>query len=70
MNDPKITDVKYKEFEKEREKHLKTSLPYLEKAAEIKPNSKEIFLVLKEVYAKLGDYEKSKQMKLKFESIK
>lgn len=70
MNDPKLTDAKYKEYEKAREKELQAALPYLNKAAEIKPDSKEIFLVLKEVYAKLGDYEKSKQMKLKYESLK
>lgn len=70
MNDPKLTDAKYKEYEKAREKELQAALPYLLKAVEIRPDSKEIYLVLKEVYAKLGDYEKSKEMKLKFESLK
>ncbi len=69
MNNPKLTDAKYKEYEKAREVELKAALPFLEKAAEIKPDSKEIFLVLKEVYAKLGDYEKSKQMKAKFDAL-
>jgi tetratricopeptide (TPR) repeat protein len=69
MNNPKLTDTKYKEYEKAREAELRIALPFLEKAAEIKPDSKEIFIVLKEVYAKLGDYEKSKQMKAKFDAL-
>lgn len=69
MNDPKLTDAQYNKLSLEREKNFKIALPYLEKAVEINDKSKDLYLVLKEVYAKLGDYEKSKTMKLKAESL-
>jgi tetratricopeptide (TPR) repeat protein len=69
MNEPKITDAQYKVFEAEREKQLRTSLEYLEAATKADPNGREVLNMLKEVYAKLGEYEKSKQIKAKLEGL-
>jgi tetratricopeptide (TPR) repeat protein len=70
MNEPKITDAQYKAYEIEREKQLKSALQYLESAHNINPEGREVLSMLKEVYAKLGEYEKSKQIKAKLESLK
>jgi len=70
MNEPKITDAKYKEYETLRETNLKQAQQYLEKANAADPEGVEVLNMLKEVYAKLGEYEKSKQVKAKLESLK
>lgn len=70
MNEPKITDAQYKVFEAEREKQLRLALQYLESAHNANPEGREVLSMLKEVYAKLGEYEKSKQAKAKLEALK
>lgn len=70
MNDPKVTDAKYKEYEKARDLNLNTALPYFEKAASIEPKNREVLVVLKEVYAKLNMFDKSKEIKLRLEQLK
>jgi len=45
------------------------SLPYLEKANELTPNNKEILTSLKQVYYKLGDIAKFKEIKAQLEAL-
>lgn len=65
MNDPSISDDEYNSLDKKRTENLDKALPYLEKAHELKPESLEIMDVLKTIYAKLGMYDKSKEIKNK-----
>lgn len=63
MNDPKVKDAEYQKLDAQRKAFLEQALPYLEKANELKPNNLEILDVLKTIYAKLGQYDKSKEIK-------
>lgn len=63
MNDPSVKDAEYQKLDAERKALLEQALPYLEKANELKPDNLEILDVLKTIYAKLGQYDKSKQIK-------
>jgi tetratricopeptide (TPR) repeat protein len=46
------------------------ALPHLEKALQLEPNDKNTLLSLKEIYARLGDYGKSNEMKKRIEAMK
>lgn len=43
----------------------KKSIPYMEKAHALKPEDKDVINVLAEVYAKLGDFQKSNEYRAK-----
>ena len=70
MDNPKLTDKEYKEMQMVRNEYYKKALPYFEKANEIKPDDLAILQALKEVYAKLEMYEKSKAIKTQMERVK
>jgi len=60
----------YNKLKEERDKWLKKALPYLEKAHKLKPNDLNTVAALREIYMRLGDTEKSKQMKELYEKLK
>jgi len=61
---------KYEALEKERNGLYETALPFFEKAYELQPDAIEILNALKEIYAKMGNYEKSGEMKDKINQLK
>lgn len=69
MDDTKLSEKQYEEISAERNAIYEKALPHLEKALSLKPTDKQILRVLKEVYAKLGQYDKSKQMKEQLEKL-
>ncbi len=60
----------YNKLKEERDKWLKRALPYLEKAHKLKPDDLNTVAALREIYMRLGDTEKSKQMKELYEKLK
>ena len=69
MDNMKLTEKQYEEITKQRNELYSKAVPFLEKALAIKSNDKQILRVLKEVYAKLGQYDKSKQIKEQLEKL-
>ncbi|HXH19883.1 MAG TPA: tetratricopeptide repeat protein [Chitinophagales bacterium] len=70
MDNPKLTEKQYNEMQEQRNELYRKSLPYFEKARQIKPDDLAILQALKEVYAKLEMYEKSKEIKEQMEKVK
>ncbi len=60
----------YNKLKEERDQWLKKALPYLEKAHKLKPDDLNTVAALREVYMRLGDTEKSKQMKELYDKLK
>lgn len=70
MNDlPLNATKKYKEMDKQKEQAFKEALPYFEKAYKADPTDADTIKALWEVYRKLGNYEKSKEMEEKLQAI-
>ncbi|MDZ4847476.1 MAG: tetratricopeptide repeat protein [Chitinophagales bacterium] len=69
LDDSKLSEKQYEEITAQRNVIYAKAIPHLEKALAIKSNDKQILRVLKEVYAKLGQYDKSKQMKEQLEQL-
>lgn len=69
LDDAKLTEKQYEQITAERNAIYAKALPHLEKALALKSTDKQILRVLKEVYAKLGQYDKSKQMKEQLEKL-
>ncbi len=61
---------KYEVLKTERDTYYNEALPFFEKAYEIKDDQTEILTALKEIYAKMGDYEKSNAMKARLEEVR
>ncbi len=70
MDNTKLTDKQYKELTVKRNELYNKAMPYFEKAHELKPEDLGIMQALKEVYAKLEMYDKSKKMKEAMEKVK
>jgi len=70
MDNPKLSEKQFNEMQEKRNELYKKALPYFEKAYEIEPDDLSIMQALKEVYAKLEMYEKSKQIKDHMERMK
>jgi len=52
-----------KKLKKQSENLYKNALPYMQKAAKIDPTHKENLKSLKELYYRIGDYERLEEMK-------
>ena len=65
----KLSDKEYKALTEKRNELYKKSLPYFEKAHELNPDNVQVLRALKEVYARLELYDKSKEMKAKLEKL-
>ena len=68
----KLPISKTKEYEAAKTRFIaefNKALPYLEKALEIEPNDRNTLISLKEVYVRLGDLEKSKEMKIRLDEL-
>lgn len=70
MDNPKLTTAQFNEMQTKRNDFYRKALPYFEKAREIKPNELSILQALKEVYAKLEMYDKSKEVKAQMDKLK
>lgn len=70
MGDPKTTDAQYKQYDTKRLEYLGKALPALEKADALNPGNLETMDVLRTLYAKLGDVDKSNAMKEKIKQLK
>lgn len=60
----------YDALKKQRDKLFAISQPYMEKAYELRPDDPDAVLALKELYARLGQMDKSNQMKAILEKLK
>ncbi|MDW8393375.1 MAG: tetratricopeptide repeat protein [Chitinophagales bacterium] len=60
----------YDALKKLRDNNFRAAQPYLEKAFELNPQDPDAVLALKELYARLGNMEKSNQMKAILEQLK
>lgn len=65
LKDPKKFDAAKAEYEQV----FQLALPYLEKALQLNDKDVNTLMSLKQLYARLGQYDKSKEMKLKIESL-
>lgn len=69
MGEPNVSDADYKKYDTKRLEYLGLALPALEKANEMNPGNLETMDVLRTLYAKLGNYEKSNEMKKKIAEL-
>jgi tetratricopeptide (TPR) repeat protein len=69
MGEPNVSDAQYKQYDAKRLEFLGKSLPALEKSNELNPNNIETMDVLRTIYAKLGQYDKSAEMKKKIAEL-
>ena len=67
---PNIPDPLYNKLTAQKDAFHKKALPYLEKAAELKPNSLLILEALRVIYAKMGNDEKVAETKKKMDALK
>ena len=68
-NIPPKENKKYDAKIKEAKEFYKESLPFFEKAHEIKPKDRDAMLNLKEIYTKTQQYEKSKAIKEELDAL-
>jgi tetratricopeptide (TPR) repeat protein len=69
MGEPNVSDADYKKYDAKRLEYLGLALPALEKSNEMNPGNIETMDVLRTIYAKLGQYEKSAEMKKKIAEL-
>ncbi len=63
-------ETKYNKLKRKRNELFNKSLPYLEKALELKPKDKNTLQALKSIYARLNSKEKYKEMKERLKELK
>ena len=63
------SNAKYKKLKIISDNFYKKSLPYMVNASEIDPNHKENLLSLQELYYRIGEYEKSEEIKKQIASL-
>ncbi len=68
-NKLKLGDSNYDVMKKEADGILQKSLPFLEKATSIDPSDKSTLLALKEIYTRLGMYDKLKDVNSKLQDM-
>lgn len=64
---PLDASTKYKAFKAEAKSNFEQAVPYVQKAHELKPGDAAIGQMLIKLYTHTGDYEKSKEIKAKFQ---
>ena len=69
INDLTPGDPQEEVYRASMKDNFSNSLPYLEKANELTPNNKEILNSLKQVYYKLGNIAKFKEIKAQLEAL-
>jgi len=69
INDLQPGDPQEEVYRTSMKENFTNSLPYLEKANELTPNNKEILTSLKQVYYKLGNIAKFKEIKAQLEAL-
>ncbi len=69
LGSSRADNQKYDELKKQRNDIYKGTLPYLEKAYKLKPDSQEVVRTLMNIYGQLADDAKYKEMKAKLESL-
>lgn len=60
---------KYDELKKLRQNIYSETIPYLEKAYRLNPNNREVVRTLMNIYGQLGNDDKYKEMKVKFDAL-
>lgn len=60
---------KYKKLKKQRNDLYSDALPYLKKAKKLKPDDLRTLKALKEIYAKMGEYDKSDKVKQQIKKV-
>lgn len=68
-NKLKLNDPNYDVMKNQADEFLSTSLPYLEKATSLDPKDQSTLLALKEIYTRLGMYEKLKEVNTKLSEL-
>lgn len=68
VNLPASKQKEYDEGKRSYELQFKAALPYLEQALVIDPKDRNTMISLKEIYAKVGDFQKSNEMKKKLDA--
>jgi tetratricopeptide (TPR) repeat protein len=61
---------KYNEYKEETEKLFDEALPYFKKAEKLNPNDQSTLIALREIFARMNDFEKSKQFKERLDRVK
>ncbi len=69
LGNSKADNQKYDELKQKRADIYKETLPYLEKALQIKPDNTEVVRTLMNIYGQLADDAKYKEMKAKLDSM-
>jgi len=69
LGNSRADNQKYDELKQQRNDLYAETLPYLEKALKLKPDSKEVVRTLMNIYGQLADDAKYKEMKAKLESM-
>ncbi len=69
LGNSKADNQKYDELKQKRNDIYKETLPYLEKALKLKPESQEVVRTLMNIYGQLAEEAKYKEMKAKLESL-
>ena len=62
--------IKYNKLVAESNSLMETALPYFQKAEGINPNDNNTLIALTEIYARMNDFEKSKEFKQRLENVK
>jgi tetratricopeptide (TPR) repeat protein len=69
LGNSKADNQKYDELKQKRSDIYTETLPYLERALKLKPDSQEVVRTLMNIYGQLADDAKYKEMKAKLESL-
>lgn len=69
LGNSRADNQKYDELKQQRNDLYSETLPYLEKALKLKPNSQEVVRTLMNIYGQLANDAKYKEMKAKLESM-
>ncbi len=69
-NLPPAKSKEYEALKKQADEKFKESLPYLEKAKEIRPKDLDTLNTLKQLYARLGDNVKYEKIKMELDALK
>src|SRR5690606_21629481 len=69
LGNSRADNQKYDQLKQQRNDIYSETLPYLEKALKLKPDSQEVVRTLMNIYGQLADEVKYKEMKAKLESL-
>jgi tetratricopeptide (TPR) repeat protein len=59
----------YDSLKVESEKLFEKALPYFKKAESLEPNDRNTLIALREIFARMNEYEKAQELKVRMERI-